>query len=403
MWKKKALTYPILYLLLLSISGCSDLHRVQGLSGDRKIIANNYNINESEYFQDVQKGRMAHMARVLAELNAKAEEVKEENKVEHTSTETNEDGTTSESTWYEYPDVEVVTPAPPLAPAMAYLQMIDENILKGNKYIFNENAIIDFYNLVRGETIVEGEDMSFTVRTEYLPVEGEDYTSIDKTDFMAAKLFPATAVEFIPNRGYFIDSTKLYESFLAEAGYVDGSESGYFPGGDTGFIGNIVFDETLAGKVCAWAVSKTGLGYSQGESYHNAIRRSQCPYCKNNPGTPAGRFGATHYDCSGLVYCAYKAYGIDISWNGATSAAEEARGLEARGCQVGYSELAAGDLIFISSKANGRYKNITHVVMYLGDGKIVHAQSTKTGVRIDNLSIYEESSFRSIVRPSGLQ
>lgn len=376
---RKTWMWVIVAAAALLITGCSNLYRANGLAGDGKLITNDFNINESEYFQDVQRGRQTHLAQILTELNAKAAEVREDNKVEHSSTETNADGTTSTSTWYEYPDVEVIIPDPPLAPAMAYLQLIDENILKGKKYIFNESAILDFYNQVRGEVVVEGGGMSFAVRIEYVPVSGEDYTE-DGTN-MASKLFPSGVAEYIPNRGYFVDSVKLYETFLLEAGIVtgEGNGSGYNPGTDIGYTGNVVFDETLAGKVCAWATSKVG-----------------CSYDQNN------RFGESTFDCSSLTYRAYKAYGIDISYHGSSTAAEEARGLVAAKCQVGFEQLEQGDLIFYSTSKNGRYMDITHVAMYIGNGQIVHARNKKSGVRLDPVS-YCKSSIRVIARPSGLQ
>ncbi len=405
MWKQIRVVSVFAFLLLL-LSGCGDLQRAQGLAGDKKVLTRDFNIIEFEYYQEVQRGRQAHLKQITEALNEKAAEVKEENKEEHSNTITNPDGSMSTETYYEYPTVTVILPEPPLAPAMAYLQLVDENILKGNKYIFEELAILNFYNQIRGDIIVEGEDMSFTVSVKYFPVSSQNYMTDDPDNepSMAAELFPSDTFEYIQNRGYFIDATELYESFLLAAGITDGNGngSGYQPGGNTGFAGDIAFDESLTGQVSAWAVSKVGLGYSQGEDYHRS-RRKDCSYCKIHPGTSASRFGPTHYDCSGLVYCAYKAYGIDISWKGANTAAEQARGLEQRGCQVGYSELAPGDLIYISSSENGRYKNITHVVMYIGDGKIAHAKSTKAGVRVDSLSIYKQSSFRSIVRPSGLK
>lgn len=158
-------------------------------------------------------------------------------------------------------------------------------------------------------------------------------------------------------------------------------ENGYSVGSGAGYNGNIEFDSSLSGRVCEWAVSKVGCGYDQ-----------------NN------RFGANTFDCSSLVYRAYQAHGINISYAGSTTAAEEARGLVDRGCQIGYEQLRQGDLIFYQFGGNnGRYKNISHVVMYIGNGQIVHARSRSTGVRVDPLSLFQRSKIRVIARPSGLQ
>ncbi len=362
----------VVFILML-LTGCSDLERARGLSGEG-VLLRGFKITETEYFREVWRGRTAHCAEILSELNKKAEEVKEENKIEHTDTETNEDGTTTESTWYEYPDVEVIAPKPPIAPAMAYLQIIDENILGGKKYVFNETAILNFYNQVKGDIIVEGSGMSFSVRVEYFPVSGAD-----EEETMTSKLFPLSMTEYRQIRSYFKDSVALYESFLSAEGIdLDGNESGYTDEGAADYIGNIVFDETLGGQVSAWAASKVGCAYDQGN-----------------------RFGASSFDCSSLVYRAYKAFNVDISNNGATTAAEEARRLVDAGCQIGFEQLAPGDLIFYSTGTNGRYKNITHVSMYIGSEKIVHARNKKYGVRVDPVT-YCKNNIRVIVRPSGL-
>jgi cell wall-associated NlpC family hydrolase len=51
-----------------------------------------------------------------------------------------------------------------------------------------------------------------------------------------------------------------------------------------------------------------------------------------------------------------------------------------------------GDLIFYSFTNNGRYKNISHVAIYVGNGKAVEALNEKYGV------VYRDvSSVGSIV------
>ena len=47
---------------------------------------------------------------------------------------------------------------------------------------------------------------------------------------------------------------------------------------------------------------------------------------------------------------------------------------------VSTSKLLPGDVIFYSYQKNGRYKNISHVGIYVGDGKMVEAVDEATGV-----------------------
>ena len=59
-------------------------------------------------------------------------------------------------------------------------------------------------------------------------------------------------------------------------------------------------------------------------------------------------------------------------------------------------ELMPGDLIFYSYENNGRYKNISHVAIYIGDGKQVHAANKKRGVVCDP---FKESNIGVYARP----
>ncbi len=57
------------------------------------------------------------------------------------------------------------------------------------------------------------------------------------------------------------------------------------------------------------------------------------------------------------------------------------------GVQVGgYENLAAGDMMFFRNTSGRR--GITHVSMYIGGGKMVHAMTPRYGVQIS--SIYDQ-------------
>jgi cell wall-associated NlpC family hydrolase len=92
------------------------------------------------------------------------------------------------------------------------------------------------------------------------------------------------------------------------------------------------------------------------------------------------RDSGNYFDCSSLTYYSWKAAGIDIRYGGANTAAAEAEGLERAGRTVSYSEMQPGDLIFYSYAQNGRYRNISHVALYVGNGMVVEAKGTAYGV-----------------------
>ena len=84
-------------------------------------------------------------------------------------------------------------------------------------------------------------------------------------------------------------------------------------------------------------------------------------------------YGAT--DCSGLVMLSYRQVGINLPHYAASQANY--------GTSVSYNDLMPGDLVFFGGSS---YSSIYHVAMYIGDGKIVHAESTATGIVISYLS-----------------
>ena len=98
------------------------------------------------------------------------------------------------------------------------------------------------------------------------------------------------------------------------------------------------------------------------------------------------RFQVGYYDCSSLCYRAWQSAGIDISYNGATTAAGMAEGFYQKGQTVTFSQLQPGDMLFYSRKSNGRFMNITHVARYVGNGMVVEARDEKHGV------VYREAS-----------
>lgn len=115
--------------------------------------------------------------------------------------------------------------------------------------------------------------------------------------------------------------------------------------------------ERTAKKACEFALRRVGYPYSQ------ALRHS-----------------GTHFDCSSLVYYAWLDAGVDISYGGASTAGYEAQGLAEAGKTVVYEEMQPGDLIFFSYEQTDGYLDISHVGMYVGNGKMVDARGTAYGV-----------------------
>lgn len=129
----------------------------------------------------------------------------------------------------------------------------------------------------------------------------------------------------------------------------------------------------------------------------NPIQKTVASFVLSKVGYPYSqnlRNSGKAFDCSSLAYYAWKSAGIDIAFGGSTTAAAEAQGL--KGKSVKEENLQPGDLIFYSYTTNGRYKNISHVGIYVGNGKMVEAVDEARGVCLGN---YHNGGLVMICRP----
>jgi hypothetical protein len=81
-------------------------------------------------------------------------------------------------------------------------------------------------------------------------------------------------------------------------------------------------------------------------------------------------------DCSGLTKVCLSKQGIDLLHRASLQALE--------GRYIAHDELRAGDLIFFRDTVDSRY--LSHVGIYIGRGKFIHASHSKGGVVITSLS-----------------
>jgi cell wall-associated NlpC family hydrolase len=107
-------------------------------------------------------------------------------------------------------------------------------------------------------------------------------------------------------------------------------------------------------------------------------------------GTPYhyGGTGRGGFDCSGFTSYIYRKKGVALPHNAAAQ--------YSRGAKVSKSELKPGDLVFFHCGRRG----ISHVGIFVGNGKFVHASSPHSGgVRVDSLnSGYYKSTYRGARR-----
>lgn len=90
------------------------------------------------------------------------------------------------------------------------------------------------------------------------------------------------------------------------------------------------------------------------------------------------------FDCSGFTSYVYKHFGISIS--------RTASGQLDNGTPVSRGELRPGDLVMF--KKGGGSKRASHVGLYIGNNKFVHAANSRLGVIVSSLSeTYYDTGF----------
>lgn len=95
-----------------------------------------------------------------------------------------------------------------------------------------------------------------------------------------------------------------------------------------------------------------------------------------------GATGPSAYDCSGLTQAAWKSGGVALPRTTYTQISS--------GPRVDRSQLAPGDLVFF-------YSGISHVGLYIGDGKMIHAPHPGAPVRIAPI---DQMPFAAATRPA---
>jgi cell wall-associated NlpC family hydrolase len=105
-----------------------------------------------------------------------------------------------------------------------------------------------------------------------------------------------------------------------------------------------------------------------------------------------GRVPSTGFDCSGFVHYVFAhALNIDLPTNSASQFRS--------GVKIARGQMQAGDLVFFHMHG----KRISHVGIYLGDGRFIHSPTTGERVRVDELDkAYWVRRFAGAKRPDEL-
>ena len=88
----------------------------------------------------------------------------------------------------------------------------------------------------------------------------------------------------------------------------------------------------------------------------------------------AGRDPSTGFDCSGFTHYVYnKTFGVELPYDAPSQYRD--------GEKIAREDMKVGDLVFFQVR-----NRITHVGIYMGEGRFIHSPSPGKRVRIDELS-----------------
>lgn len=126
------------------------------------------------------------------------------------------------------------------------------------------------------------------------------------------------------------------------------------------------------------AVDKDAIMAANGSAKGKEIAIYACGFV-GNPYVAGGTSLTNGTDCSGFTQAVYKAYGYSIPRNSTSQ--------RSVGTEVSYADAQPGDIICYPG----------HVAIYIGNGKIVHASSAKTGIKISNALYRDILCVRRVV------
>ena len=165
----------------------------------------------------------------------------------------------------------------------------------------------------------------------------------------------------------------------AEDGSQDGDEKAYISTRDNNVEVRYALNEAIKftpAKDSSSGASSDGSGSSTKQSRRSQLVNYALQFVGNRY-VWGGTSLTNGVDCSGFTMRVMEKFGVSLPHYSGSQAQ--------MGKKVTSATMKPGDLIFYSYKENGEFRNISHVAIYVGDGKMVHAANENRGVVLDPL------------------
>ncbi len=146
--------------------------------------------------------------------------------------------------------------------------------------------------------------------------------------------------------------------------------------GTTGYMASWLLDtraQRRARQEEAAAATTPSAPSSAGSSFGRSVADTAMRYL--GASYSHGSAGPRAFDCSGFVHFVLGQHGVSVS--------RDSRAQFRQGTPVARDELQAGDVVFFQNTYRG---GISHVGIYIGNGKFIHAANSRSGVRMSDLN-----------------
>ena len=220
-------------------------------------------------------------------------------------------------------------------PDWAYIMVAQAVITNQNEYVVDKAAITKD---IEQNTIISASstDSTLTISAKYLTLE--EYVLKETEDDTQKAQIAEVMYQMVAQR------VNIYSWEFEDEVLIIGD-----------IYGTIPYDDSIGGLIVKYAAEQLGYPYSQDGSKRHS----------------------THRDCSSMVKQACNNAGIEI----VDVAASQAKWCYDQGMQISVDQLEPGDLVFWAFNGNnGRWRNISHVGIYAGDGMVIEASTRQNAV-----------------------
>jgi cell wall-associated NlpC family hydrolase len=288
-------------------------------------------------------------AEFQSSINAQIAEAKSEQKYDSFSVEYDGDMDGDSDTVNNWADVISVFIVETMADGQKLLTITPENI----------KILSEVYNEMNSISITS--EKSAAIKED--PINGDETV---ETLTIHVTVNSLTYIEASATHDFSKKQKKMLEALMSPAYYT------YFEG----LLDIDVYDGTPSEKI-QQIIANLPADSKGADVVRAALIRLGSPYSKSKRGS------GNYVDCSYFAWWAYNQVGIRLP----KSSVEQARYCYNKKCIVDLSDLQPGDLIFWSKTDChcGRWREIHHVGIYIGDKKVIEASSSKGRVVIRKL------------------